>query len=173
MNPSAAAALLSLLFLHAAQGTPPSDVPENLKVPEGHELVLQAHATGSQIYVCQAGPDLAWTLKGPEANLLDSKGATIGTHFIGPNWKHKDGSQVTGKAAASHDAPEPDSVAWLLLTATNHSGEGIFSRVAFIQRLHTKGGRAPSPQTCNESKRGTEIKVPYSADYYFYAPASH
>ena len=171
MNPSAAAALISILFFAAAQRTPPTDVPESLKVPAGQELILHAHATGSQIYVCQAGPDqkLAWTLKAPEATLLAGHGKEIGTHFAGPTWKHKDGSEVTGKVAAKQDAPEPGSIPWLLLNANTQSGSGVFSRVAFIQRLHTKGGVAPATG-CDDAHRGSEVKVPYSADYYFYGP---
>jgi len=171
MNPTAAAALLSLLFLKAAQQGPPTDVPDNLKVPAGQELILHAKGTGSQIYVCQAGPGLAWMLKAPEATLLDSHGKEIGTHFGGPTWKHKDGSEVTGKVAAMREAPQPDDIPWLLLNANTHTGDGIFSRVSFIHRLHTKGGRPPAAATCDESRRGSEVKIPYSADYYFYAPA--
>jgi Protein of unknown function (DUF3455) len=173
MNPSAAAALISLLFLGAVQEKQPTDVPENLKVPAGQELMLIARATGSQIYVCQAGTDqrLAWVLKAPEATLFDSRGAEIGRHYGGPTWKHKDGSEVTGKVAARQDAPQPDSIPWLLLNANTHTGDGIFSRISFIQRLHTKGGQPPAADTCQESKRGSEVKTPYSADYYFYAPA--
>jgi hypothetical protein len=162
----------ALLFSLSGQGKPPADVPENLKAPAGEELIFQAHATGFQIYVCQAAADqkLSWALKAPEAKLLDAKGATIGSHYAGPAWKHNDGSEVTGKVAARHDAPDADSIPWLLLTAAGHSGNGLLRRVTAIQRLHTKGGQPPAAG-CEESKRGTEIKVPYTADYYFYAPA--
>jgi hypothetical protein len=165
----------AILFVLAGQGKPPSDVPENLKAPAREELVLQAHATGFQIYACQAAADqkLSWVFKAPEAKLLDAKGAIIGSHYAGPAWKHNDGSEVTGKVSARHDAPDApdaDSIPWLLLTAAGHSGSGLLSRVTTIQRLHTKGGQAPAAG-CEESKRGTEIKVPYTADYYFYAPA--
>ena len=42
--------------------TAPNDVPEKLKAPAGEQLILEAHATGWQIYVCQAGADqkFAW-----------------------------------------------------------------------------------------------------------------
>jgi len=165
-------ALFAVLFLLPGQGKPPAGVPENLRVPEGERLVLQAHAEGFQIYVCQASAEqkLSWVFKAPEAKLLDRKGATIGQHYGGPAWKHKDGSEVTGKVAARHDAPEADSIPWLLLTAAGHSGSGLLSRVTTIQRLHTKGGQPPAGG-CEESKRGTESKVPYTADYYFYASA--
>jgi hypothetical protein len=166
------------LLLLAGQGKPPADVPENLKAPAGEELIFQAHAAGVQIYVCQAATaaaaadqKLSWAFRAPEAKLLDAKGATIGSHYAGPAWKHNDGSEVTGKVAARHDAPDADSIPWLLLTAAGHSGTGLLGRVTTIQRLHTKGGQPPAAG-CEESKRGTEIKVPYTADYYFYAPAA-
>jgi hypothetical protein len=134
--------------------------------------VLHAHGSGSQIYICQQGPDgkPAWTLKGPEAELRDEKGRVIGTHFAGPTWKHNDGSEVAGKAVARVDSSDSDSIPWLLVTATGHSGDGVLSRVTSIQRIHTKGGQPPATQ-CNPSTPNVETKSKYEADYYFYAPA--
>jgi hypothetical protein len=156
-----------------AQQIAKPEVPEKLAAPESEVLVLQAHATGSQVYICQPGPDskLAWILKAPEADLFDSKGTVIGKHFGGPTWKHNDGSEVVGKVVARQDSPDADSIAWLLLTAANHSGDGILSGVTTIQRLHTKGGQ-PSASGCDVPHRNTETKVAYSADYYFYRPAN-
>ena len=133
---------------------------------------MQVHATGSQIYVCRAAADgkFAWTLKAPEAELHDQQGATIGRHYAGPTWKLNDGSETTGKAVARVDSPDPDSIPWLLLSATGHSGEGALSRVSSIQRIHTKGGQPPSGG-CDPSKQNREVKSTYTADYYFYAPA--
>jgi len=149
------------------------DVPDPIKTSAAEKLVFLAHASGAQIYVCQQGADgkSLWTLKGPEAQLHDGKGAVVGHHYAGPTWKHKDGSEVTGKAAAKVDSPESDSIPWLLLTATGHSGAGVFAKVTSIQRIHTKGGQAPAAASCDSSKVGTEATVPYTADYYFYAPA--
>jgi len=160
------------LFLLAAQGEPPGDVPENLRAPADEQLVLHAHAKGFQMYVCQAATDdkFSWALKAPDAKLFDAHGKTIGQHYAGPAWKHNDGSEVTGKVVARHDAPEAGSIPWLLLAAAGHSGSGLLSEVTSIQRLHTQGGQAPAAG-CEESKKGTETKMPYSADYYFYAAA--
>ena len=166
-------ALALLLFLSASpQKLARPDVPEKLAAPATEDVVLQAHASGSQIYVCQAGTDqkLSWTLKAPEAQLLDASGKNIGSHYAGPTWKHNDGSEVTGKPAARQDAPEPDAIPWLLLTAAGHSGTGILSGVTTIQRIHTKGGQPPKADGCDESHRGAEAKSAYTADYYFYAP---
>lgn len=167
--------LLLLLFggLLQAQTVARPDVPDKIKAPAGENVVLQAHATGSQIYTCQQGQDgqYAWTLKGPEATLEDAKGAEIGKHYAGPTWKHKDGSEVVGKLASRVDSPDGDSIPWLLLIAASHSGEGALSQVSSIQRIHTRGGQPPAAAECNAAKQNTETKSSYSADYYFFAPA--
>jgi hypothetical protein len=168
----AVALLLPLRNAFAQELTKP-DVPEKLAAPDSDVLVLQVHATGSQVYICQPGPDskLAWILKAPEADLLDSKGTTIGKHFAGPTWKHNDGSEVVGKVVTRQDSPDADSIPWLLLTVASHSGDGILTAVTTIQRIHTKGGQPPA-SGCDTPHRGSETKVAYSADYYFYRPAN-
>jgi hypothetical protein len=160
------------LLVAAGSQTPSPEVPEALKAPAGEKLVFWVHATGAQIYVCQAGADqkLSWVLKGPEAELFDAKGQPIGHHSAGPLWKHNDGSQVTGKMVARQDAPEPDAIPWLLLQAAGHAGTGALSSVTTIQRVHTKGGQPPTTGNCDSSSQGKEAKIQYSADYYFYAP---
>jgi hypothetical protein len=164
--------LLLPFQLAVAQQQSKPEVPEKLAVPASENLVLQAHASGSQIYVCQVGADqkLVWTLKAPEAELSDSKGAVIGKHYAGPTWKHNDGSEVVGKVVAKQDAPDAYAIPWLLLTAASHAGNGVFAGVTSIQRIHTKGGQPPA-SGCDDAHRGAESKVAYSADYYFYAPS--
>jgi hypothetical protein len=161
-------------ILFAAQGAGPSrpEVPESLKAPAGEQVILAAHATGVQIYVCQAAADqkFGWVLKAPEAELADSAGKTIVHHFAGPTWKHVDGSEVKGKVLAKADAPKADAIPWLLLAAASHSGEGVLSRVTSIQRIHTEGGLAPDASSCDASASGKESRSAYTADYYFYAP---
>src|SRR5271165_820311 len=90
---------LAIVLPAAGQSIPRPDVPDKIKAPAGEEVVLLTHASGSQIYVCQAAPDgqPAWTLKAPDAELRDAQGAVIGSHFAGPAWKLNDGSEVTGK----------------------------------------------------------------------------
>jgi hypothetical protein len=108
-------------------------------------------------------------LKAPEANLFDKDGKPFGKHFAGPSWKANDGSQVTGKAAANAPSPDANSIPWLLVTVVNRSGEGILARVTSIQRLNTNGGKAPA-SGCDAANAGSELRVPYSADYVFFAP---
>jgi len=148
------------------------DVPDAIAIPSGPEPVLFVHASGSQIYTCQAGADskYQWTLKGPDAELKDRKDKVIGQHSAGPTWKLKDGSEVTGKAIAHVDSLDPDSVPWLLLDVVNNSKKGALADVTKIQRVHTHGGM-PGNEPCDESHKGEETKSKYTADYYFFAPS--
>ena len=166
-------ALLAALLSTASLAAGPK-VPDTIKAPPNEKLILQAHATGSQIYICKQGPEgkAAWTLKAPDAQLHDEKGALIGIHFAGPTWKLNDGSEVVGKAAAQVDSPDTSAIPWLLISAVKNSGDGLFTQVTSIQRINTKGGKPPSPAGCNSAKLDAEAKSAYSADYYFYAPAA-
>ena len=171
-------AAIGMLLTGQSQGPARPEVPESLKAPASEEVILVAHATGTQIYVCQAGADqkFGWVFKAPEAELTDATGKKIAHHFAGPTWKHADGSEVKAKVAAKQDAPKveapkPEAIPWLLLSATNHTGEGIFSRVTSIQRIHTEGGMPPEAKSCDGSNAGKEVGTAYAADYYFYAPA--
>jgi hypothetical protein len=165
-------ALLGLAAAAPAQTAKPPDVPDAIKAPAGEHVVLLAHATGSQIYTCSKGEDgkPQWTLKAPEAQLRDTQGALIGHHSAGPSWKHIDGSAVTGKLAAKTASPDAGAIPWLLLTVVSHDGKGVLEHVTSIQRVHTKGGQAPPAGKCDPSKPNAETWIPYSADYYFFAP---
>ena len=68
-------------------------------------------------------------------------------------------------------APEPDCIDWLLLAAKSTAGNGLFSRVTYIQRLHTDGGKPPAGG-CSQADNQTEVMVEYSAQYLFYGPAT-
>jgi|SRR5215472_1365461 len=157
-----------------AQATKPPEVPDAIKAPAGEQVVFLAHAAGSQIYTCGKGEDgkPQWTLKAPEAQLRDFKGALIGHHAAGPSWKHIDGSSVTGKMVAKAPAPDATAIPWLLISVASHDGKGVFERVTSIQRVHTKGGQAPPAGKCDPSRPNAETWIPYTADYYFFAPAA-
>jgi Protein of unknown function (DUF3455) len=161
-----------LAFAHAQVVDAP-EVPDAIKVRPGERVLLRARASGVQIYVCGKSADgkPEWTLKAPEAELLDEQGAVIGHHGAGPSWRHRDGSAVTGKATAHVDAPDRGSIPWLLVAATSHTGQGVLARVTSVQRINTKGGEPPAASSCSSSGTGRKVKearVPYRADYYFY-----
>jgi hypothetical protein len=149
-----------------------SDIPGPLRVPATQTLILQVQATGVQIYECTSSSDdperFEWKFKAPEALLRDRAGNTFGRHYAGPTWEADDGSKVVGEVKARDDGPDANAIPWLLLSATSTSGQGALGRTESIQRLHTSGGRAPTGG-CDQRVIGEEVRVPYKADYYFYA----
>jgi hypothetical protein len=165
--------LIVLLAGCAASPAPNGDdIPAPLRVSDTALSTRQTHGTGVQVYQCRGNKDDAarfeWQLKEPAATLFDKAGHKIGKHYAGPTWEADDGSKVIGEVVARADSPNPNAVAWLLLSAKSTSGNGIFQGVRFIQRLHTAGGNAPAVG-CDHASAGSEVSVPYSADYWFYA----
>lgn len=144
-------------------------VPPQLQPPANEKLLLQVHAKGDQIYTCKAdGAQFNWALEAPDAQLFDKDGKPFGKHFAGPSWEATDGSRVTGKAVANAPSPDADSIPWLLVNVVSHEGTGVLSRASSIQRLNTKGGRAPA-SGCDAAHAGQKLRVPYTANYVFYA----
>jgi hypothetical protein len=151
--------------------------PKSLKVPSDQSLLLKTAAKGLQIYICKAKiePKTAeertayeWTLKAPSAELFDDQGRLIGKHYAGPTWEmQEDHSVVVGAVSAKANALQANAVPWLLLKAKTHQGQGTLSSVNWIQRLDTVGGKAPATG-CDEKHQRTEVRVPYTANYYFY-----
>jgi hypothetical protein len=166
------ATLLGCVAVAHAQAALFPQVPQAIKAPSGERIALKAHASGVQIYVCASGADgkPQWTLKAPDAELRDEKGKVIGHHYAGPTWKLNDGSEITGKAAAHAESPEPNSIPWLLVSVVSHAGNGTLAAVTHVQRINTHGGQAPPATQCDLTRRDTETRSSYSADYYFYAP---
>src|SRR5271168_1176404 len=157
-----AAVVIFFAFSLAAQ-----QVPQQLQPPSGEQLLLQVHAKGDQIYTCKGdAAQFSWTLKAPDAQLFDKDGKLFGKHFAGPSWEATDGSRVIGKAIANVPSPDADSIAWLLVNIVGHEGSGVLSPATTIQRINTKGGKAPA-SGCDASHAGQEVRVGYSADYLF------
>ncbi len=163
-----AAALIVSLPGFAQQ--PAQEIPKPIQAPDNEKLFLQVHATGDQIYTCKGdAAQFAWTLKAPDAQLFDKDGKPFGKHFAGPSWEASDGSRVIGKASGNVPSPDADSIPWLRVNVVGHEGNGVLSRATTIQRLNTKGGKAPATG-CDAPHANQEIRVPYSADYLFYVP---
>jgi hypothetical protein len=158
--------IIAVIFLIGVSSSAqnPSSIPDTLKAPAGAKLLLQAHAAGDQIYVCDGSN---WTFSRPDAKLFDDSGKQIGSHFAGPTWEYSDGSRVIGKVIANA-APDPQSISWLLLEAKGHDGNGLLSRVTSIQRIETKGGTAPA-EGCDAAHKGQETRAHYTAIYLFYS----
>jgi hypothetical protein len=157
----------SFLFSLSANA---QQVPKELQPPANEQFLMQVHARGDQIYTCKGdGALFTWMLKAPEAQLTDKSGEPFGKHFDGPSWEANDGSRITGKAVANAPSPDADSIPWLLVTVVSHSQGGVLARVTSVQRVNTKGGKA-SASGCDAAHVGREERIPYSADYRFFAP---
>jgi hypothetical protein len=149
----------------------PPVVPAELAVPAGVTLTFEAPARGVQIYECDPGGGNAWKLHAPRADLFDDAGAVVATHFggadkglpAGPYWQASDGSRVHGANPVS--VAKPGAIPLLRLDAADTSGTGIFAKVAFVHRLDTTGGAAPS----SACEPGKQVEVAYTAKYYFYS----
>jgi uncharacterized protein DUF3455 len=146
-------------------------LPENLRVPEGQQLLLHAAARGAQIYTCKtkASEPLAfeWILQAPEADLFDPSGAKIGRHYAGPTWESADGSRVEGEVIQR--SPVQGAIPRLLLRAKSTAGSGLLASTQYVQRLDTIGGVAPAAG-CDKEHAGAQARVDYSATYDFYGP---
>jgi len=161
----------AMLSSAAAAQQETQQVPQQLQPPIGEGLLLRVHAKGDQIYTCKGdAAQFTWVLKAPDAQLFDKDGKPFGKHFAGPTWEANDGSRVSGKAVANAPSPDAESIPWLLVNTVGHSGsEGVLTRATTIQRLNTRGGKAPAAG-CDAGHLGQEVRVAYSADYLFYAP---
>lgn len=148
------------------------DVPAALKVPDGNQLSFVADAEGVQVYVCTAGENGAaptWVFERPDALLFGKWGRVIGHHYEGPTWEGLDDSFVAASEPVRY--PVDGAIPWLRLRATGLGGDGMFSKVTYIQRLNTEQGLQPSTE-CDQRSVGVHVRVPYTATYYFYTAAN-
>lgn len=148
------------------------NVPAELRVPEGNVLSFVADAEGVQVYACAAGVNgaaPAWTFERPDALLFGRWGRVIGHHYEGPSWEGLDDSLVTASDPKRFSVD--GAIPWLRLTATGFGGDGMFSRVRYIQRLNTEGGLAPT-DGCEADHIGARVRIAYTATYYFYTAAN-
>lgn len=137
---------------------------ESIQVPPGHKLAFHTYAEGVQIYEWNG----SWNFQAPRASLFAEANffGEVGTHYAGPYWESKSRSKVKGaRVPGTGCTPDPSAIAWLLLESTETSGPGIFNRIAYIQRVNTTGGLAPTEPG---STFGEVREVPYTAEYYFY-----
>lgn len=152
------------------------ELPSNL--PNGNTRVATYYAEGVQKYKAQPVPGSSpviyqWVFVAPKADLYDAMNKKVGTHGAGPYWQVS--STVTGlpndsifgqqfappKAAAGGEG----NIDWLLLMPKEgKTPTGIFANVSYIQRIATKGGKAPAlaPVSANDT-----IDVKYTTVYRF------
>jgi len=163
-----AVSCLPLSFPAAAQMM--ADLPEAVRVPTGHQMVMKAVGVGELTYECRAKATDAmafeWVFVGPVAKLIDGANKEVGKYYAGPTWEASDGSKVTGKQLAVSPAA-PGNIPMQLVKTDPAMGSGAMTGVTYIQRLNTKGGVAPGA-ACDATSKGRRQQVAYEADYAFY-----
>lgn len=146
-------------------------VPENL--PNGNTRVATFYAVGVQKYKARikAGSDpvsYEWVFVAPQADLYDITNAEVGTHGAGPFWQISPSDSIFAQQfspARTAPSPDPESIDWLLLMPkVGTTPTGIFADVDYIQRIGTKGGKAPltPPTSLTET-----VDVKYKTVYRF------
>lgn len=161
-------------------------LPESVKVTGDNETVLLSTSVteGRQIYECQASTTdasgFAWKLLAPFAMLKADDGDNV-IHSTDPTWLHtEDGSEIKaavaqfvkpdGTSVPASVAYDANAIPWLRLAVTEHRGaDGLFSKVDFVQRIYTAGGK-PILAGCNQDVANRHViqSVGYQAEYVFW-----
>lgn len=177
----AALTLAAVLGLTACAGMTPSqpvfsqaELPQAIKVPEGHRVALETVGVGEITYECRAKAGAAgmfeWVFVGPRADLNSRTGTRLGSYFGPPaTWAWSDGSSITGTQVAVAPAM-PGSIPLQLVKANPATGAGAMSGVSYVQRVATRGGVAPA-LACDAASAGRKEVVKYQADYIFWETA--
>ena len=147
------------------------DLPANL--PNGNTRVATYYGVGVQKYKARvkAGTDpvaYEWVFVAPGADLYDYTNAKVGTHGAGPFWEVSPFDSVFAQhftPAKTAPSPDSESIDWLLLMPkAGTTPTGIFADVDYIQRIATKGGKAPltAPTSLTDT-----VNVKYKTVYRF------
>ena len=144
-------------------------LPEN---PNGNSRVATYYAVGVQKYKARekaGSPGVyEWAFVAPQADLYIASNDKVGVHGAGPFWSVSPLDSIFAQQfspARTAPSEDPGSIDWLLLkTKDGTTPTGLFANVDYIQRIATKGGKAPltPPTSANET-----IDVKYKAVYRF------
>jgi hypothetical protein len=149
-------------------------LPEPVKVPTGHKVVMETVGVGEITYECRAKAGQAgtyeWVFVGPKAVLNGRDGKALGSYFGPPaTWQSMDGSAITGAQLAVAPAAA-GSIPMQLVKANPATGSGSMTGVSYVQRVATQGGVAPA-KACDAGAAGQKEIVKYQADYIFWKAA--
>jgi hypothetical protein len=152
------------------------DIPDAIALPDnkpfGNKRVATFYAVGYQKYKAQQKPGsdpavFEWVFVAPEAKLYDISNKKVGTHSAGPTWQLSAMDSIYGQAfsPARTASGGAGNIDWLLLMPkTGKTPTGIFANVSYIQRIATKGGKAPAELPTSADKTAN---VEYTAVYRF------
>lgn len=155
----------------------PSDqpgIPAQVRVPAGHQPVLQARGAGMLQYECQAtrrAPwQYTWLPRDRRIELFDSANNSIVLARSARSWVHRDGSEL-----AVHEFVEVSNgehnLPLLRARAEPAHTPGALQQISYVQRVRTLGG-LPSTRNCSAAELGMRVSVPYEADYVFWRPSA-
>jgi Protein of unknown function (DUF3455) len=146
-------------------------LPENL--PNGNTRVATYYAVGVQKYKTRikSGSDpvsYEWVFVAPQADLYDITNAKVGNHGAGPFWTTSVSDSIFAQQfspARTAPSSDPESIDWLLLMPkVGTTPTGVFADVDYIQRIATKGGKAPLTPPTSLTQI---VDVKYKAIYRF------
>lgn len=148
-----------------------TNLPDAVKVPAGHKVSMETVGVGRITYECREKAAMAgsyeWVFVGPVAVLNNRAGKMVGNYYGPPaTWESSDGSKVTGAQVAVAPAAA-GSIPLQLVKANPAMGSGAMTGTAYIQRVATSGGVAPS-LACGADNKGKREVVNYQADYIFW-----
>lgn len=147
-------------------------LPPDIRVPAGHQAVLEARGSGELQYECQAvnrAPfQYAWLPRDRSIELRDSANNSIVLARSARNWVHRDGSELAVKefVEVNNGGPNLPLQRARVEPATL---PGALHNISYIQRIRTVGG-LPSTRNCSAAELGMRVSVPYEADYVFWRP---
>ena len=150
-------------------------VPEPIRVPKGHQAVLDAQGKGTLLYECQAvkrAPfQYGWLMQSPGMTLEDARGQTV-TYLPGARarWIHSDGSAVSAREFVEV-ASDTGKLPLMRAKAEMSTGPGLLDNISYIQSLRTVAGVVANP-ACTAGNLGMRMSVPYEADFVFWRPVS-
>lgn len=150
----------------------PAEIELPINSPYGNSRIATYYATGVQKYKAQqkAGSETGvyeWVFVAPQADLFDVTNKKVGIHGAGPYWAISATDSIFAQqfTPAKTASPDANSIPWLLLMPkAGTTPTGIFSNVIYVQRIATKGGKAPATAPLSASQT---TDVPYTAVYRF------
>jgi hypothetical protein len=165
------ATLVSALLIAAVPAgaaVNPPNVPPRLQASPAEEPAFMLSASGAHLYECR--PNLnggyGWVFTGPDATLTDGS-VSRATLRGANNFESADDRSTATSVVRSAAFAGSDNLPWALLAARSSSDGGLFSGVTSVQRVNTAGGVAPRGG-CGEYTAGSQARVDFTADYYFY-----
>ena len=172
-----ALAVATLVGMPALAAIPePAGLSPQMRVGANEEAAFMLSGSGVHVYQCRvtandatinaAANTFGWSFVAPDATLFE--GARSAARLTSPNLieSTNDRGSVSGLMRSTQSAGG-NNLPWTAMRALPVGDTGLFAGVTSIQRVNTNGGAAPFTG-CNAGAVGSEARVAYRADYYFY-----